>query len=436
MKNFLFLLIFAIHLGILRSFNDNQCIFPSEAYEENAAQQQFSWSRNETYLVVEIDNSTGAKCLDGSNYKFYYSAGHSSGEHKFMFFFESGGFCGYDGLSIGASCYRRCQMASRLCSSDDWGENNTDYIQTNPMGYFSSMQDHNPKFWNWNKIFISYCDGSNYQGYREDPYLYNDTLLWFRGYNNTISIFEYARTHLGLFNASEVFVAGASSGGQASFYWTAFLQNYLPKSVNLMGLSDSGFFIDIYNEMTNCSLLRYLMKEITNFTNSVQLDLFKNCRYANTQEIWKCLIPQYVSLDITVPFFIANSQEDYAAMSTLYGITCIAEGIETCSNLEKKHINKVREKFLKIILKLKKKKPDWGFWLRSCFDHAYFSSLAWYESGMEVFNGELEIESNLKGALYDWYNDGKILRNNHISYIDFLDSEYNPKCRLFLNNNS
>ena len=55
---------------------------------------------------------------------------------------------------------------------------------------------------------------------------------------------------------------------------------------------------------------------------------------------------------------------------------------------------------------------------------------------MEVFNGELEIESNLKGALYDWYNDGKILRNNHISYIDFLDSEYNPKCRLFLNNNS
>ena len=43
---------------------------------------------------------------------------------------------------------------------------------------------------------------------------------------------------------------------------------------------------------------------------------------------------------------------------------------------------------------------------RGWFDHVYFSSLAWYETGMEVFNGELEIESNLKAALYDWYNDG------------------------------
>ena len=60
------------------------------------------------------------------------------------------------------------------------------------------------------------------------------------------------------------------------------------------------------------------MKEITNFTNSAQLDLFKNCKYANNEEVWKCLIPEYVFSDIKVPFFIANSQEDFAAMSTLW----------------------------------------------------------------------------------------------------------------------
>ncbi len=111
MKNFLIFLISLIHLNVLTSSSDDQCTFPSEAYDQRAAQQRFYWSHNETYRVIEIDNSKGAQRLDG-------------------------GFCGYDGLSIGASCYRGCQMASRLCSSDNWGENNTDYIQTNPMGLF------------------------------------------------------------------------------------------------------------------------------------------------------------------------------------------------------------------------------------------------------------------------------------------------------------
>ena len=38
----------------------------------------------------------------------------------------------------------------------------------------------NPKFYNWNKVFITYCDGTYHVGYNAEPYIYNDKELYFR----------------------------------------------------------------------------------------------------------------------------------------------------------------------------------------------------------------------------------------------------------------
>ena len=81
------------------------------------------------------------------------------------------------------------------------------------------------------------------------------------------------------------------------------------------------------------------------------------------------------------------------------------------------------------ILQIKLDKPQWGFFLRTCFEHTYSTTWAWYGGSMNSFNAEEGKEGGLRQALYEWYNDGMIKEHSLTSYIDLLDWLHNPKCR-------
>ena len=384
------------------------------------------WAFNETYQIIELDPSTGAKCLDGSNFKFSFTKGSGSGLNKFFFNWIGGAFCGIDGFDTLESCYYRSQ--TWLGSSDFLPPNNTFYSLNFSQGYFSNMPEYNPDFYNWNKISISYCDGSNHQGHLDEPLDYNGTKLWFRGYDNTISVFEYMRQNYNLFEASEVIVSGGSAGGQATYIWSHFLSTYFPSSVKLMGIPDAGMFLDVYNYQTDCHLFRYLNNKIANLTGSRNLPLFKPCQYFGTDDVWKCMVAEYIVEDIQIPMFLVNSQDDFEAMRTQYGVPCIVDDPYSCTEENKTRIAAFRSKFLDITLALKDKKPNWGFWLRTCFEHVYQGSWAWYGQTKNVFNRDLGVSKSLKDALHEWYNDGNIRDYSISHYIDVDDWEHNPNC--------
>ena len=383
---------------------------------------------NDTFEIIELDNrTTDAMCLDGSNYKIFFTRGHGSGKNKWMFNWEGAAFCGADGTDILESCLNR--TLTEYGSSLTYGENGSISISQVSWGYFSSIQDFNPKFYNWNKVFYHSCDGANHQGYLKDPISYNDTLLWFRGFNNTMSTMEYMRVHYDLFNASEVILTGGSSGGMACYIWMSYLQHYFPNSTKLMGLPDAGFFLDTYDEEAGCHLLRYLIQQLANLVQSQQNPLYQYCRYYETSEIWKCLIPQYIVEDIDFPVFISNSQVDYEQLTNLNGVECIMRGTPTsCTEDDRRKIIKVREYFLARLLEIKATKPQWGFYSRTCFEHTYCFTWAWYGESMNVFNAEQGKEGSLRESFYEWYNDGVIREKSISSYIDLVDWLHNPKC--------
>lgn len=62
-------------------------------------------------------------------------------------------------------------------------------------GIFNRDEKLNPEFYNWNIIYINYCDGTGHQGYREEPILIKDQLIYIRGdriFKSILFEFEYS----------------------------------------------------------------------------------------------------------------------------------------------------------------------------------------------------------------------------------------------------
>ena len=387
----------------------------------------------EFYNVMELHESTGAKCLDGSNYKFYWEAGHGNGSDKFVIFWQAASFCGSEGHYFKDSCLEK--SPTRYGSSKELGTNNTRFRMNLPIGYFSHSQEENPLFWNYNKIYALYCDGTLFQGHLDEPMEYNNTKLYIRGRRNTMALLEWARDNLGILDASEVILTGTSGGGLSAMAWIAYLyHNFFTERTRILGIIDASLFMDTYNPRAGCHLYRYFIQNLVNFANMTNSFLYQNCKYGNNpQEVWKCLLPQYMFESINAPLFLMNCEHDYSQLTSLNYITCITsgDGPKNCTNEDKMEITHIRETFLKMIFdSFIPQKNYWGFWLRTCFEHTLAGTWGWY-GNITAFNPELGYSLNIKDALTYWYNNGSLRwDNNHARFIDLIDWEHNPLCRI------
>lgn len=378
------------------------------------------------WTIYELSNSTGARCLDGSNYKFSYMSGSGSGTKRFMIFFPGGGFCGYENLPFLDSCQIRSKGGSG--SSTLLGSNGTTRQSNSYFSYFSSLQEINPLFYNWNKVLLLSCDGTMFQGYLEEPILYNNSYLYFRGYNNTKGTMEFLKQNMALFEAEEVIIVGNSSGAHAVLMWIEYLRKYLPRSIKMAGVSDAGMFLDVKNFNSKCHVFRRLINNLANYTKSRHLDIFDSCSSRNSKKnFYKCMIPQYFISNITVDMFFINSQVDFEVLRGAYGLHCLDGGLNNCSNDTDAKILKFREKILRFALNLKKNKPNFGFWLRRCLEHFYIHSDSAWRGNYTVFSAENFKWKNIREAFYDWYTQ----KNYFHDYIDL--GSWEDDCPVYSN---
>ena len=143
MSKLLIFLIIALQIAL--STQDETCnvtTYPLDYFRILPAMVPFNFT--ETYQIIEISNETGAKCLDGTNYKFFFTPGVGEGVSKFMFFFEGAGFCGADGSDFLTSCLSR--ISTQFGTSADWGDNGTNTTYNQAMGYFQAMSHLTPNF--------------------------------------------------------------------------------------------------------------------------------------------------------------------------------------------------------------------------------------------------------------------------------------------------
>ena len=91
-------------------------------------------------------------CLDGSAPGYYLGKGSGSGANKWILHLGGGGWCGTEN-----ECLERSKTA---LGSSSYLNNSVDIG-----GIFSDEEAVNGEFYNWNVVYLGYCDGGSFAGF-------------------------------------------------------------------------------------------------------------------------------------------------------------------------------------------------------------------------------------------------------------------------------
>ena len=122
--------------------------------ESEAAGRGVSNATMQGVLLQEAAQKTGAVCLDGSPGMVYVRKGTGDGANKWYIHHQGGGWC--ESLD---DCLGRSKGG--LGSSKGYGK-----TSAQNSGYFSTSPAENPMMYNWNSVFMPYCDGGYFAGNR------------------------------------------------------------------------------------------------------------------------------------------------------------------------------------------------------------------------------------------------------------------------------
>jgi len=239
-----------------------------------------------------------AVCLDGSSAGYYLRDNNSS---NWLLFFEGGGWC-YD-----QACEATYEGTLQFChhrASTPMGSSST-WTQTRAFGgMLSSDPTVNPVFFDWNVVFMPYCDGTSFSS--------NATVdgLHFRGRVVLDSIVQDLIDTSNISAAQKIVVSGESAGASAVFYHADAVSDRLAlPHGKVFALPDSGFFLDLPDgEGNHCWANQ--MRSVFNLSDSYA-GLHVGClAQFNATDFWKCLFPEHYVKLLKTPFFIIHSLYD------------------------------------------------------------------------------------------------------------------------------
>eukprot|EP00427_Karlodinium_veneficum_P033277 CAMPEP_0169196542 /NCGR_PEP_ID=MMETSP1016-20121227/7787_1 /TAXON_ID=342587 /ORGANISM="Karlodinium micrum, Strain CCMP2283" /LENGTH=137 /DNA_ID=CAMNT_0009273123 /DNA_START=298 /DNA_END=711 /DNA_ORIENTATION=- len=113
--------------------------------------------------------------------------------------------------------------------------------------FFSQSKQDNPLLWNWNLVFVRYCDGAYMSGARVAPVqvksFWGEGVVHYNGEHISRAVMADLSKQSGLGSATDVVFSGCSAGGIHTFAHLDALRDMVPKKAVVVGFPDSGFFV-------------------------------------------------------------------------------------------------------------------------------------------------------------------------------------------------
>uniref|UniRef100_A0A0E0N647 Pectin acetylesterase n=1 Tax=Oryza rufipogon TaxID=4529 RepID=A0A0E0N647_ORYRU len=341
---------------------------------------------------VELTLLTGARekgtvCLDGSPPGYHLQRGFGSGEHSWFIHLQGGAWC-----NTIEDCSKRKMSAygsSKFMRAVEFN------------GILSNDQQLNSDFYNWNRVFIRYCDGASFSGDGEAQDQDGST-LHFRG----LRIWEAVINELmgkGLATAKQAILSGCSAGGLAALLHCNDFYARFSKEVSAKCLPDAGFFLDI-EDLSGERHMWSVFNGTVHLQNVTQV-LSKDC--LAKKDPTECFFPAELVKSITAPTLILNSAYDSWQIQNALApdgsfpgqswSSCKTD-IRNCSSTQIQVFNGFRNKFVDDIEVVKDKK-DWGLFIDSCFTHCQTPfDISWNSQASPVLGNKTVAE-----AIGDWY---------------------------------
>lgn len=159
-------------------------------------------------------------CLDGSQPAFWMREGFGSGNRKWMVHLKGGGWC----------------LSDKDCA--DWVrrgyQSGTDDLAFNMTGkgIMAVNPTKNPEFFNWNMVYVWYCDGGSYTGYKQNTIENNGTEFYVRGTYVLESVIQTLLEDFGMQNGDEMLLSGTSAGAMGVMLQCDKVSGMVPKTMS------------------------------------------------------------------------------------------------------------------------------------------------------------------------------------------------------------
>ncbi|KAL0366374.1 UNVERIFIED_CONTAM: Pectin acetylesterase 11 [Sesamum radiatum] len=173
-------------------------------------------------ITPESAISKGAVCLDGSPPVYYFKNGSGDGTNNWLIYLEGGGWC-----VSNKGCLDRTKIYCGTSTLKPKRLYFTDIL--------SEDQTINPDFYDWNKVFIAYCDSSSYLGDVEENTYPNR-----RG----ARIFDLVMEDLlakGMKDAKNAILSGGSAGGLGTILHCDGFRSLIPTASRVKCISDADY---------------------------------------------------------------------------------------------------------------------------------------------------------------------------------------------------
>ncbi|KAL0368841.1 UNVERIFIED_CONTAM: Pectin acetylesterase 7 [Sesamum calycinum] len=262
-------------------------------------------SENITITLLESAVSKGAVCLDGSPPAYFYDKGYGEGADNWVVYLEGGGWCAntdfcHEWISTKSTFKREKKMQFRHI--------------------LAPKQTINPDFYNWNRVFVAYCDGSSFMGDVEE--------------------------------VTPAILSGGSAGGMATIYHCDGFRALIPGATRYKCIADSGIFTPAdKKDLIGYEKRVHRFDKLIAFHGTDKL-LPKSC----TSKMSVNLI--YTGLDPGLPY----------SETTWYGC---GNDLDFCTCPQIQSMKEFRAEFLKTLQAIAKSSSI-GMFVHSCHIHGHF----------------------------------------------------------------
>ena len=147
---------------------------------------------------------------------FYFRPGFGNGTSKYNIYLQGGGWC-----TSPQGCSERAQPNNDVGSSLGY----TQYAWFSA-DFLDDDAAANPLLFDWNTVWMMYCDGSSFTGNNMTAYEYEGKQLYFRGHHNLRQGLTLLRDEYGLDTADDVVLSGCSAGGMAVYLNNDFVLKF------------------------------------------------------------------------------------------------------------------------------------------------------------------------------------------------------------------